>query len=130
MRDSENVLNSLAGHSSDLNYKFERLYRLLFNENLYALAYQNIAPNEGSCTKGADGQSISGMSVERIQNIINRLKDESYQPYPAKRVYIPKKNGKKRPLGIPTVGDRVAQMVVVMTIEPGIEPYFHEDSYA
>ena len=56
MRNSENVLNSLAGHSSDLNYKFERLYRLLFNENLYALAYQNIAPNEGSCTTGADGQ--------------------------------------------------------------------------
>lgn len=47
MRNSENVLNSLAGHSQDPNYKFERLYRLMYNENLYALAYQNIAPQHG-----------------------------------------------------------------------------------
>ena len=72
MRNSENVLNSLAGHSQDPNYKFERLYRLMYNENLYATAYQNIAPNTGNCTKGADGQSIDGMSVKRIHNLIDR----------------------------------------------------------
>ncbi|RGD47204.1 reverse transcriptase domain-containing protein [Bacteroides sp. AM16-13] len=129
MRDSGNVLNSLAGHSSDLNYKFERLYRLLFNENLYALAYQNIASNEGNCTKGADGQSIDGMSVERIHNIIDKLKDESYQPYPAKRVYIPKKNGKKRPLGIPAFDDKLVHEVVRMILESIYEGHFEKCSH-
>ena len=60
MRNSENVLNSLAGHSQDLSYKFERLYRLLFNENLFAEAYQRLSRNPGNCTKGTDGQTKIG----------------------------------------------------------------------
>ena len=76
MRNSENVLNSLAEHSQNPNYKFERLYRLLFNENLYALAYQSMAPKTGNMTKGTDGQTINGMSVKRIQSIIDKLRDE------------------------------------------------------
>ena len=129
MRNSENVLNSLAGHSQDPNYKFERLYRLMYNENLYALAYQNIAPNTGNCTKGADGQSIDGMSVKRIYNLIDRLKDESYRPYPAKRVYIPKKNGKKRPIGIPAFDDKLVQEVIKMVLEAIYEGHFEKCSH-
>lgn len=106
MRNSENVLNSLAGHSQNPNYKFERLYRLLFNENLYADAYQMMSHKTGNMTKGTDGQTISGMSVKRIKSIIAKLRDESYQPHPAKRIYIPKKNGKQRPLGIPAFEDK------------------------
>lgn len=124
MRNSENVLNSLAGHSQDPDYKFERLYRLLFNENLYALAYQNIASNPGNCTKGADGQSIDGMSVKRIHGLIGRLKDESYKPCPAKRVYIPKKNGKMRPIGIPAFDDKLVQEVLKMILESIYEGHF------
>jgi len=74
MRDSANVLNSLAGHSQDPNYKFERLYRLLFNENLYALAYQKLSQNAGNYTKGTDGQTIDGMSIKHIHSIIGQLK--------------------------------------------------------
>lgn len=129
MRNSENVLNSLAGHSQDPNYKFERLYRLMYNENLYATAYQNIAPNTGNCTKGADGQSIDGMSVKRIHNLIDRLKDESYRPYPAKRVYIPKKNAKKRPIGIPAFDDKLVQEVIKMVLEAIYEGYFEKCSH-
>lgn len=129
MRNSENVLNSLAGHSQDPNYKFERLYRLMYNENLYALAYQNIAPNTGNCTKGADGQSIDGMSVKRIYSLIDRLKDESYRPYPAKRVYIPKKNGKKRPIGIPAFDDKLVQEVIKMVLEAIYEGHFEKCSH-
>ncbi len=101
MRNSENVLNSLAGHSQDLSYKFERLYRLLFNENLFAEAYQRLSRNPGNCTKGTDGQTIDGTSIKRIRDLIEQLKDESYRPCPARRIYIPKKNAKTSSVGYP-----------------------------
>lgn len=129
MRNSENVLNSLAGHSQNPNYRFERLYRLLFNENLYALAYQMMSKNTGNMTKGTDGQTISGMSVKRIQSIIDKLRDESYQPHPAKRIYIPKKNGKQRPLGIPAFEDKLVQKVVQMILESIYEGQFEKCSH-
>ena len=129
MRNSENVLNSLAEHSQNPNYKFERLYRLLFNENLYAIAYQSMAPKTGNMTKGTDGQTISGMSIKRIQSIIDKLRDESYQPHPAKRIYIPKKNGKQRPLGIPSIEDKLVQKVIQMILESIYEGYFEKCSH-
>ena len=94
MRNPENVLISLTKHSNQKDYKYERLYRLLYNEELYLTAYQNIYSNDGSMTKGTDKQTVDGMSIERIRKIIVSLKDESYQPKPARRTYIPKKNGK------------------------------------
>ncbi len=82
MRNSSKVLNSLAGHSQDPNYKFERLYRLLFNENLYALAYQKLSQNAGNYTKGTDWQTIDGMSIKHIHSIIGQLKDEKLPSVP------------------------------------------------
>ena len=79
MRSPERVLNSLNEHSKDSSYKFERLYRILFNEELFYVAYQKIASNGGSTTKGSDGRSIDGMSLARIETLIASLKDESYQ---------------------------------------------------
>ena len=129
MRNSENVLNSLAGHSQDLSYKFERLYRLLFNENLFAEAYQRLSRNPGNCTKGTDGQTIDGTSIKRIRDIIEQLKDESYRPCPARRIYIPKKNGKLRPLGIPSFKDKLVQEVVKMILEAIYEGHFEDCSH-
>lgn len=129
MRNSENVLNSLAGHSQSPNYKFERLYRLLFNENLYALAYQMMSKKTGNMTKGTDGKTISGMSIKRIQSIIDKLRDESYHPHPAKRIYIPKKNGKQRPLGIPSFEDKLVQKVIQMILESIYEGSFEKCSH-
>lgn len=129
MRNSENVLNSLAGHSQSPNYKFERLYRLLFNENLYALAYQMMSKKTGNLTKGTDGKTISGMSIKRIQSIIDKLRDESYHPHPAKRIYIPKKNGKQRPLGIPSFEDKLVQKVIQMILESIYEGSFEKCSH-
>jgi retron-type reverse transcriptase len=91
MRNSEKVLNSLSEHSLNPDYKFERLYRILFNEEMYAVAYQKIYPNESNMTCGTDGKNMDGMSIERIKTLIETLKDESYQPYPSRRTYIPKK---------------------------------------
>lgn len=129
MRNPERVLNSLSEHSKDASYKFERLYRILFNEEMFYVAYQRIYAKEGNMTKGSDGQNIDNMSLKRIEKLIDTLKDETYQPQPSKRVYIPKKNGKKRPLGVPTFNDKLIQEVVRMILEAIYEGHFEYTSH-
>ena len=129
MRSPERVLNSLNEHSKDSSYKFERLYRILFNEELFYVAYQKIASNGGSTTKGSDGRSIDEMSLARIETLIASLKDESYQPHPSRRVHIPKKNGKTRPLGIPAFEDKLVQEVVRMILEAIYEGHVETTSH-
>ena len=129
MRNPGNVLISLSKHSKQKDYRYERLYRLLYNEEMYFIAYQNIYSNNGSMTKGTDNTTVDGMSIERIQKIILSLKDESYQPKPARRVYIPKKNGKTRPLGIPSFEDKLLQEVIRMILEAIYEGYFADSSH-
>ena len=128
-RDPEKVLNSLTEHSVNLNYKFERLYRILFNEEMYYVAYQRIYAKPGNMTAGADGQTIDQMSLNRIEKLIASLKDESYQPQPSKRVYIPKKNGKMRPLGVPAFNDKLLQEVLRMILEAICEGQFENTSH-
>jgi len=105
MRNPIAVLKSLTEKSKDKGYKFQRLYRNLYNPEFYWLAHKNIYANKGSMTAGTDGTTMDNMSDSRIENIIASLKDYSYKPTPARREYIAKKNNskKKRPLGIPTV---------------------------
>ena len=129
MRSPERVLNSLSEHSKDVSYKFERLYRVLFNEEMFYVAYQRIYAKEGNMTKGTDGQNIDNMSLKRIEKLIDTLKNETYQPQPSKRVYIPKKNGKKRPLGVPTFNDKLVQEVVRMVLEAIYEGNFEYTSH-
>lgn len=129
MRNPENVLITLTKHSNNKNYKYKRLYRLLYNEQLYLNAYQRIYSNNGSMTKGTDNKTVDGMSVERIKKIILTLKNESYQPQPARRTYIPKKNGKMRPLGIPSFDDKLLQEVIKMILEAIYEGHFEDTSH-
>lgn len=129
MRNPEKVLNSLNEHSKASNYKFERLYRILFNEEMFYTAYQKIASNDGCMTKGSDGHSIDNMSLARIEKLIASLKDESYKPYPSRRVHIPKKNEKTRPLGIPAFEDKLVQEVTRMILEAIYEGHFEYTSH-
>ena len=129
MRNSERVLNSLSKHSKLSTYKYERLYRVLFNEEMYYVAYQRIYAKPGNMTPGSDGQTIDGMNLARIEKLIQSLKDESYQPQPSKRTYIPKKNGKVRPLGIPAFDDKLVQEVIRMIFEAIYEGAFENCSY-
>ena len=80
-------------------------------------------------TPGTDGKTIDQMSIQRIESLIASLKNETYQPNPAKRVYIPKKNGKKRPLGIPSFEDKLVQEAVRMILEAIYEGYFEYTSH-
>jgi len=93
-------------------------------------AYQRVKANRGAA--GVDGESIAAFEKDLKRNLYkiwNRMSSGSYFPAPVRLVEIPKRNGGKRPLGIPTVADRVAQTVVKMVLEPMVEPVFHVDSY-
>ena len=129
MRNPTEILKILSEKSHDKSYRFQRLYRNLYNPEFYYLAYNNICTGQGNMTEGVDGQTIDGMSVERIDKLIACLRDHSYRPHPAKRVYIPKKNGKKRPLGIQSAEDKLVQEVVRMILESIYEPTFSPNSH-
>ena len=131
MRNPTDVLNSLSDKSNNPDYRFKRLYRNLYNPEFYLLAYKNIYANDGSMTPGVNGTNIDGMSLHRIDNIIESLKNRSYRPNPARRTYIAKKNNpaKKRPLGIPSGDDKLVQEVVRMILESIYEPTFSDVSH-
>ena len=129
MRSPEQVLKALNKHGKVSDYKFERLYRILFNEEMFHVAYQRIYAKPGNMTPGTDGKTINQMSLQRINKVIASLRDESYKPNPAKRIYIPKKNGKKRPLGIPSFEDKLVQEVVRMILEAIYEEVFANTSH-
>ena len=129
-RNPEKILNSLTQHSSDLEYKFERLYRILFNDEMYYIAYQHIYAKQGNMTKGVDGETVDGFSVSHIEQLIDTLKNETYQPKPSQRVYIPKKNGEEEAaLGIPSLMDKLLQEVVRMILEAIYEGSFEYTSH-
>ena len=93
-------------------------------------AYKRVKANHGAA--GVDSQSIEGFErklKDNLYKIWNRMSSGSYFPPPVRTVVIPKKDGGERHLGIPTVSDRIAQMVVKMYLEPLAEPNFHQDSY-
>jgi group II intron reverse transcriptase/maturase len=130
MRNPIEVLNNLSEKSKNPEYRFERLYRNLYNPEFYLLAYKNIYANKGSMTPGINNLTIDGMSSKRIERLIASLKAHTYQPSPARREYIAKENSdKKRPLGIPSGDDKLVQEVVRMILESMYEPTFSDSSH-
>ena len=129
MRNPKNVLESLKSKATNNNYQFQRLYRNLYNPDFYLMAYQRIQAKPGNMTAGADGKTVDGMSMKRIEALIERMKSFKYQPMPARRTYIPKSNGKMRPLGIPSFDDKLTQEIVRMILESIYEPTFSDSSH-
>lgn len=108
----------------------EKTKSFTISKHLIRKAWQKVKANHGAA--GVDGQKIEDFEKglkNNLYKIWNRMSSGSYMPPAVKLVEIPKSGGGKRPLGIPTVADRVAQMAVVMLLEPSIEPFFHKDSY-
>ena len=97
--------------------------------NLYLLAYGRIYSNQGAMTPGVTGETVDGMSLGKIERIIDAMRHERYRFSPVRRVYIPKKNGKLRPLGIPTWSDKLVGEVVRLLLEAYYEPTFSDHSY-
>ena len=128
MQTAEVVLNVLRERGRK-GLPCEQLYRQLFNKDLYYLAYGNIYSNKGSMTPGASEETADGMSEEKIEQIIGLMRQEKYRFSPARRVYIPKKNGKLRPLGMPTWSDKLVGEVVRLLLEAFYEPQFSDTSH-
>src|SRR3954471_24688681 len=108
----------------------ERLYRHLFNPELYLRAYGKIYRNGGAMTPGVDAETVDGMSLKKIQAIIEALRYERYRWTPVRRIYIDKKGStKKRPLGLPTWSDKLLQEVIRSILEAYYEPQFADRSH-
>ena len=114
------------------NWVNSDLYRMLYMEDLYIVAYEKIKSAPGNMTKGSDDATIDGFSMTSIRNIIRTMRDQSFDFTRARRIHIPKANGKLRPLGIPSPKDKVVQEVIRMILEciyDGPEPTFSESSH-
>lgn len=130
MRTAEKTLETLGNISKQHpDYVFRRVYRELFNRDLLLRAYLKLAPNEGNMTRGTDGRTIDGFSMEMVDEIIDQLRAERFYPKPARREYIPKANGKMRPLGIPTFRDKLVQEALKELLESIYEPVFSDSSH-
>jgi group II intron reverse transcriptase/maturase len=113
----------------DANKRFNRLYRLVRHSGLLALARERIAGNKGARTPGVDGESMKDISNEKVLQLSKELSQGTYQPQPVRRVYIPKRNGKRRPLGIPASRDKIVQAGVALILEALYEPLFRKSSH-
>lgn len=117
------------GTISKLGKRINGLFRLLENPLLWYEAYANIYANKGAITPGVDGTTLDGFSAARVTSIMTQLKNGTYRFQPVRRTYVPKKNGKKRPLGIPSGDDKLVQEVVRIILERIYEPLFDENSH-
>jgi retron-type reverse transcriptase len=105
------------------------IYRQLFNPDLYLRAYAKLYSNNGAMTRGVTAETVDAMALSKIERLINDLRHERYRWTPVKRVYILKKNGKRRPLGLPTWTDKLLQEVVRQILEAFYEPQFSSHSH-
>jgi group II intron reverse transcriptase/maturase len=129
MRNAETILGIIRERGSK-GLPLEDVYRQLFNPELYIVAYGKLYRNKGAMTPGVTEETVDGMSLEKIQAIIDAIKQERYRWNPARRIYIEKKNStKKRPLGLPVWSDKVLQEVIRLIFEAYYEPQFSDHSH-
>jgi group II intron reverse transcriptase/maturase len=128
MREAWTILQLLRERGKK-RLPLERVYRLLYNPNLFLTAYGRIYRNEGAMTKGTTQETADGMALDKIRAIIEDLRHERYRWSPARRVYIPKKNGTKRPLGVQSWSDKLVQEVIRLLLDAYLEPQFSPHSH-
>lgn len=129
MRTAETIL-TLIQDRGKRGLPLERVYRLLYNPNLYVLAYGKIYRNQGATTPGSTSETVDAMSLEKIEAIITALRAERYRWTPTRRIYIEKRHStKKRPLSMPTWSDKLLQEVVRLLLDRYFEPTFSAFSH-
>src|SRR3954452_9489807 len=128
MRNADTTL-AIIRERGKLGLHLEDVYRRLYNPDLYLRAYGRIYRNDGALTEGTTEETLDGMSMKRIMDIIESLLHERYRWDPVRRAYVPKKGGKRRPLGIPTGSDKLLQEVMRSILEAYYEPQFSPNSH-
>ena len=130
MKPTSEILERIYKNASDhKDGVYTRLYRYLLREDIYFIAYQKLYSNKGATTKGVDDDTADGFGKKYVDGLINDLKNGTYKPKPARRIYIPKANGKERPLSIPSFRDKLLQEVIRMFLEAIYEPNFSDFSH-
>lgn len=122
----ERMYENSKQHSDGI---YTRIYRYLLREDIYMQAYKNLYANNGAGTEGIDHDTADGFGQEYVNQIIDELKNLTYEPKAVKRVYIPKRNGKMRPLGIPSFRDKLVQDAMRQILEAIYEPVFSVHSH-
>ena len=128
MRSSETVLGMLQDRGKQ-GLPIQDLYRQLYNPHLYLRAYARLYSNDGAMTKGTTEETVDGMSREKIEIMIDLIRQERWRWTPVKRVYIPKRSGKLRPLGLPSWSSKVMQEVIRQVLNAYFEPRFSDHSH-
>jgi len=128
MRNADQVLGIIRSRG-ERQLPLEDVYRQLFNPELYLKAYGKIYRNAGAMTRGMTSETVDGMSLAKIERIIEDIRNERFHWTPVRRTYIPKQDGKKRPLGIPTWRDKLVQEVIRLILEAYYEPQFSDFSH-
>jgi hypothetical protein len=129
MQNADTVL-SIIRERGRRGLPLERIYRLLFNRDLYLHAYARLYANDGAMTPGTTAETVDGMSIAKIDQLIDDLRYERYRWTPVRRTYIAKKQStKKRPLGIPTWSNKLLQEVIRLILEAYFEPQFSNHSH-
>ena len=130
MKPTSEILERMKSNSeAHKDGIYTRLYRYLLREDIYFAAYEKLYSNKGAGTQGIDNDTADGFGDEYIHKLVEELKNLTYEPKPVKRVYIPKRNGKKRPLGIPSFRDKLVQEAIRQILEAIYEPIFSTHSH-
>ncbi|MDQ2924330.1 MAG: reverse transcriptase domain-containing protein [Acidobacteriota bacterium] len=128
MQNAETLLGIIRDRGKR-GLPLKRVYSLLYNPNLYLRAYARLSANQGAMTPGMTPETVDGMSRAKIDRLIDALRHERFRWTPVRRVTIPKKNGKVRPLGLPTWTNKLLQEVMRSILEAYFEPQFSEHSH-
>lgn len=128
MQTPETVIDVIQKRGAE-GKTLKRLYRQLFNEKMYLKAYSKIYANKGAITPGVGSKTLDGMSTERIDRIVQKIKMETYRWQPVRRTYIPKDDGSKRALGLPEGDDKLLQATMKILLEAYYEPTFSKRSH-
>ena len=128
MRKPDTVL-AIMPERSKWGLQPDYLYRQLYNRDLYLRAYGRLYRNHGAMTAGVTAETVDGMSLAKIDALIDAVRHERYRWTPVRRTYLPKANGKRRPLGIPTWSDKLLQEVMRSLLEAYYEPQFRPSSH-